>query len=173
MPYGSRWSPWRSLLVLSPILLGAPWLAYDQHYSTSCPSYKTHSLYSNSCNRTTGFPYCAVKISYDTTHQSLIQTYRTNPITKLPQISEERILGIAKHLSEGIGYRIVGSYEHALADDWMVEAAQMVQRNCERIVLLTKKKLECEVWRQQGSGNHRCDYLHNFSSARSYKIDLT
>jgi hypothetical protein len=87
---------------------------------------------------------------------SLTQGSRTNSVTKLPQISEERILGIAKHLSEGIGYRIVGSYQHALADDWMVEAAKMAQQNCERIVLLTGRKLECEVWRQEGSGNHRC-----------------
>lgn len=64
---------------------------------------------------------------------------------------------MAKHLSEGIGYRIVGSYEHALADEWMLEAAEQVKRNCERIVLLTGRKLECEVWRQEGSGNHRCD----------------
>ena len=38
----------------------------------------------------------------------------------------------------------------------MVEAAEQVKRNCERIVLLTGRKLECEVWRQEGSGNHRC-----------------
>ena len=70
---------------------------------------------------------------------------------------------MAKYLSEDIGYRIVGSYEHALADDWMVDAAQMVQRNCERVVLLMGRKLECEVWRQEGSGNHRCVlHIHNF-----------
>lgn len=76
-------------------------------------------------------------------------------MTKLPQISEERILGVARLLSEGIGYRTVGTYEHALADAWMVEAAEQVKQNCERIVLKTGRKLECEVWRQQGSGNHR------------------
>jgi len=81
---------------------------------------------------------------------------RTNPVTKLPQISEEQILGVAKHLSEGIGYRTVGTYEHALADKWMLEAAERVKRNCEEVVLKTGRKLECEVWRQEGSGNHRC-----------------
>lgn len=78
-----------------------------------------------------------------------------DPVTKLPQISEERILGVAKHLSEGIGFRTVGTYEHALADNWMVEAAEQVKQNCERIVLRTGRKLECEVLRQEGSGNHR------------------
>ena len=32
MPSGSRWGPRRSLLALSPILIGAPWLAYNQHF---------------------------------------------------------------------------------------------------------------------------------------------
>ncbi|KAF9475846.1 hypothetical protein BDN70DRAFT_953709 [Pholiota conissans] len=82
----------------------------------------------------------------------------TNPVTKLPQISEERILGVAKHLSEGIGYRTVGTYEHSLADKWMIEAAEQVQRNCERINR-TGRKIECEVWRQEGSGNHRFDMM--------------
>lgn len=99
-----------------------------------------------------------------TYHCLLTRILRTNPVTNLPQISEERILGVAKQLSEGIGYRIVGSYEHALADDWMVEAAEMVQRNCERVVLLTGRKLECEVWRQEGSGNHRCVHVQQFFS---------
>lgn len=33
MPSGKRWGPWRSLLVLSPILICAPFLAYHHHYS--------------------------------------------------------------------------------------------------------------------------------------------
>lgn len=37
----------------------------------------------------------------------------------------------------------------------MVEAAEQVKRNCERLVMLKGRKLECEVWRQEGSGNHR------------------
>jgi hypothetical protein len=81
---------------------------------------------------------------------------RTNPVTKLPQISEERILGIARHLSEDIGFRTVGTYEHALADDWMMEAVEQVKRNCETIAESEGRKIECEVWRQEGSGNHRC-----------------
>ncbi|KAF8201539.1 hypothetical protein BJ912DRAFT_1019472 [Pholiota molesta] len=65
-----------------------------------------------------------------------------------PSISEERILEVAKHLSEGIGYRTVGTYEHSLADKWMTAAAEQ-----------TGRKLECEVWRQEGSGNHRFDMM--------------
>ncbi|KAF4610913.1 hypothetical protein D9613_007233 [Agrocybe pediades] len=121
---GSRWSPWLSLLVLSPVLIGGPWYAYQQHFKLPTPL------------------------------SDLI-----NPDTKLPQISEKRILGVAKHLSEGIGYRTVGTYEHALADTWMVQAAEEVKRNCERIVAETGRKLECEVWRQEGSGNHRFDMM--------------
>ena len=33
MPAGNRWGPWRSLLVLSPVLIGGPLYAYQQHFS--------------------------------------------------------------------------------------------------------------------------------------------
>ncbi|KAJ6513503.1 hypothetical protein DFH09DRAFT_1197180 [Mycena vulgaris] len=93
------------------------------------------------------------------------QTALTNALTNLPQISEARILGFAKYLSEDIGFRTVGTYEHALADTWMVEQAEGAKRNCERVVRETGRKLECEVWRQQGSGTHRFDMM----SKRLYK----
>ncbi|KAG6883500.1 hypothetical protein C0993_005812 [Termitomyces sp. T159_Od127] len=102
-------------------------------------------------------------------------TYREkvsiDPATNLPQISETRILGFAKHLSEEIGYRTVGTAEHALADTWMVQQAEAVKRNCEEVVAATGRKLECEVWRQEGSGSHRFDMM----SKRLYKtyVDLT
>ncbi|KAJ7097218.1 hypothetical protein B0H15DRAFT_825213 [Mycena belliarum] len=85
--------------------------------------------------------------------------------TGLPQISEARILGYAKYLSEDIGYRTVGTYEHALADDWMVEQAEAAKRHCESVVKASGRRLECEVWRQQGSGTHRFDMM----SKRLYK----
>ncbi|KAF5316325.1 hypothetical protein D9619_006761 [Psilocybe cf. subviscida] len=124
MVSGSRWGPWRTLIALAPVLIGAPWMAYTQHYKLPAA-----------------------------------QSSMTNPITKLPQISEERILGIARHLSEEIGYRTVGTYEHALADDWMMEAVEQVKRNCETIVESEGRRVECEVWRQEGSGNHRFDMM--------------
>ncbi|KAK7024849.1 peptide hydrolase [Favolaschia claudopus] len=83
-----------------------------------------------------------------------------NPRTNLPQISEARILGYAKYLSEDIGYRTVGTHEHALADTWMVQQAEEARRNCERVVNQDKgRKLQCEVWRQEGSGTHRFDMM--------------
>ncbi|KAJ7131725.1 hypothetical protein C8R43DRAFT_1024401 [Mycena crocata] len=93
------------------------------------------------------------------------ETELTNALTNLPQISEARILGFAKYLSEDIGYRTVGTYEHALADTWMVEQAEEAKHHCERVVRDTGRKLECEVWRQQGSGTHRFDMM----SKRLYK----
>lgn len=81
--------------------------------------------------------------------------YSVNPSTQLPQISEANILGVAKYLSEDIGFRTVGTFEHALADTWMVQRAEEMQKECERIVVETGRKLECEVWHQQGSGSHR------------------
>ncbi|KAJ7698147.1 hypothetical protein B0H17DRAFT_1261330 [Mycena rosella] len=107
-------------------------------------------------------PFIALKQHYSLPEP---QTALTDARTDLPQISEARILGFAKHLSEDIGYRTVGTYEHALADAWMVEQAEAAQRNCERVVRESGRKLECEVWRQQGSGTHRFDMM----SKRLYK----
>ncbi|KAI0262019.1 hypothetical protein BGY98DRAFT_1192657 [Russula aff. rugulosa BPL654] len=63
--------------------------------------------------------------------------------------------------------------EHALADKWMVDTAHEIQKECERLVRLDpgERKLECEVWHQQGSGSHRFDMM----GKRLYKtyVDLT
>ncbi|KAF7318377.1 Peptide hydrolase [Mycena chlorophos] len=79
--------------------------------------------------------------------------------TGLPQISERMILNVAQHLSEGIGYRTVGTLEHALADTWMHDLAKEMKDDCNRIARESGRKLECEVWRQQGSGTHRFDMM--------------
>ncbi|KAI0343326.1 hypothetical protein BDW22DRAFT_1394270 [Trametopsis cervina] len=95
-----------------------------------------------------------------------------NPVTSLPQISEAQILWYAKTLSEDIGYRTVGTREHALGDAWMVKQAEYVQRQCEEIVNANPgRQLECEVWRQEGSGSHRFDIMNK----RLYKtyVNLT
>jgi hypothetical protein len=79
-----------------------------------------------------------------------------DPATSLPQISETQILSYAKTLSEDIGYRTVGTREHALGDAWMVKQAQDLQRQCEEVVNANPSRhLQCEVWRQEGSGSHR------------------
>ncbi|KAG9308049.1 hypothetical protein JVU11DRAFT_12616 [Chiua virens] len=89
-----------------------------------------------------------------------------DPQTGLPHPSEAIILSYAKFLSEDIGYRTPGTREHAEADAWMVVKAEEVRRLCEEIVIKEKgRKLECEVWRQEGSGSHRFDMMN----ARLYK----
>ncbi|KAF9779334.1 hypothetical protein BJ322DRAFT_1013566 [Thelephora terrestris] len=79
-------------------------------------------------------------------------TSLTDPSTGLPQLSESKILWYAKHLSEEIGYRTVGTKEHALGDAWLLKEAQLIAKEC-------PKGLECEVWRQSGSGSHRFDMM--------------
>ncbi|TCD69495.1 hypothetical protein EIP91_007425 [Steccherinum ochraceum] len=87
-------------------------------------------------------------------------TELVNPITSLPQISESQILAHARYLSEDIGYRTVGTREHALGDAWMVQQAEELQRQCEEIVkAYPRRRLQCETWRQEGSGSHRFDIL--------------
>ncbi|KXN84133.1 hypothetical protein AN958_00403 [Leucoagaricus sp. SymC.cos] len=131
-----RWGPLRSILALSPVLIGIPWISFRQHYTLPEP---------------------------------LVDL--VNPSTQLPQISETNILGVARYLSEDIGFRTVGTFEHALADTWIDQQAEKMREECEQIVDQTGRKLECEVWHQQGSGSHRFDMM----GKRVYKtyVNLT
>ncbi|EJC99693.1 uncharacterized protein FOMMEDRAFT_160118 [Fomitiporia mediterranea MF3/22] len=93
-------------------------------------------------------------------------------LTGKPQISERVILEHARVLSEDIGFRTVGTREHALGDSWALARATELKELCERIVRVdSTRRLECEVDRQIGSGSHRFDIL----SARLYKtyVNLT
>ncbi|KAI0262359.1 hypothetical protein BC834DRAFT_925273 [Gloeopeniophorella convolvens] len=95
-----------------------------------------------------------------------------NSETGLPQISETQILAYSQYLSEDIGFRTVGTYEHALADKWMADTAYEIQKECERLVQSDPgRNLECEVWHQRGNGSHRFDMM----GKRLYKtyVDLS
>ncbi len=51
----------------------------------------------------------------------------------------------------------MGTREHALGDSWMLSKAEELKRMCEDAVKAEPaRKLECEVWRQEGNGSHRC-----------------
>ena len=79
-----------------------------------------------------------------------------NPRTGLPQISEANVIAYAKYLSEDIGFRTVGTREHAVGDVWMLQQAEALRAQCEEVVRAhPERKLECEVWHQRGSGSHR------------------
>ncbi|KAI0032979.1 hypothetical protein K488DRAFT_48677 [Vararia minispora EC-137] len=124
MARSRRWGPIRALLVLSPILLGLPYLTYNLHYELPEPV-----------------------------------TDLVDPHTNLPQLSEAQILEYARILSEDIGYRTVGTAEHAAADAWLHGVAQRMGDECAQIAQSSGRKLECEVWRQEGSGSHRFDMM--------------
>ncbi|KAG0704555.1 hypothetical protein DFH29DRAFT_910837 [Suillus ampliporus] len=110
-----------------------------------------------------GLPWLALKHQFSLP-TPIVDQY--DPITSLPQLSETTILEYAKYLSEDIGYRTPGTREHALADAWMTQKAYQLKEECERVVAAQPgRKLECEVWRQEGSGSHRFDMM----AARLYK----
>jgi hypothetical protein len=88
-----------------------------------------------------------------------------------PQLSEATMLGYAKYLSEDIGYRTVGTPEHAAADAWMVQKAEELKAECDARVQKTGRKLECEVWHQRGSGSHRSVLLSFLRSACANMMD--
>ncbi|KAG8734211.1 hypothetical protein FRC10_011815 [Ceratobasidium sp. 414] len=96
----------------------------------------------------------------------------TNPKTGLPQPSEAQILAHVRALSEDIGFRTVGTKEHAEGEAWLLAQVEKLREQCVEAVRSTSgRKLECEVWRQQGSGTHRFDMM----GKRVYKtyVDLS
>ncbi|KIY51748.1 hypothetical protein FISHEDRAFT_36479 [Fistulina hepatica ATCC 64428] len=107
-------------------------------------------------------PYLAMRQHFGTLCD---KPCRTDPKTNLSQISEANILAITKHLSENIGFRVVGNRQHAEATYWMLQQANDFKTQCEQIAAETGRKLECEVWQQEGSGSHRFDMM----SKRLYK----
>ncbi|KAG8709665.1 hypothetical protein FRC11_005312, partial [Ceratobasidium sp. 423] len=84
-----------------------------------------------------------------------------NPQTGFPQLSESQILSHVRVLSEDIGFRTVGTKEHALGDAWLLDQVNKLRDQCQEAVNRAPgRKLECEVWRQQGSGTHRFDMMN-------------
>ena len=81
---------------------------------------------------------------------------RFNAVSNTPQISEREVLSHAQYLSEDIGFRTVGTREHALGDAWMLKEALELKKLCDEAVKdVDERKLECEIDRQVGSGSHR------------------
>ncbi|TFK48370.1 hypothetical protein OE88DRAFT_1684387 [Heliocybe sulcata] len=116
-----------------------------------------------------GAPLLTIRLQYSLP-QPLTELYDAS--TGEPQLSEARILSYAKHLSEDIGYRTVGTREHALGDAWIVQEAKELDEICRKAKERDpSRNLECEWWWQQGSGSHRFDMMNK----RLYKtyVNLT
>jgi hypothetical protein len=103
-------------------------------------------------------PLYAVVTYLTLTRHYALPTPISSPIASdgTAQLSEAAILGYAKYLSEDIGYRTVGTVEHAQADEWLWEKVQTFKKECDQVVRDTGRDVECEIWHQQGSGSHRC-----------------
>ncbi|KZT56782.1 hypothetical protein CALCODRAFT_470601 [Calocera cornea HHB12733] len=105
-------------------------------------------------------PWLALHVHYQSVPLCSPPCHRYSNSTHLPQLSEHRMLAVARHLSETIGYRTVGTREHALADAWMAEQLAALQAVCEERAS-AGDQVECEVWRQEGSGKHRFDIAYH------------
>lgn len=70
-----------------------------------------------------------------------------------PQFSEHKALEHIQAL-EDVGYRIVGTKEHAAGLEYVLRVADELIEKC-----LAFPELECEVWHQQGSGSHRFNIM--------------
>ncbi|EJD41737.1 hypothetical protein AURDEDRAFT_115343 [Auricularia subglabra TFB-10046 SS5] len=77
---------------------------------------------------------------------------KVNAVTGEPQLVESAMVETARVLSEQIGYRTVGTREHALGDKWMLEQVEALAKSC-------PARLQCETWHQVGSGSHRFDMM--------------
>ncbi len=89
---------------------------------------------------------------------------RVDPDTGLPLLCETTILRDTESLSQSSStgnvsetrylYRIIGTREHAEAEEWMLGRLYELKAECDRLAE-TRGGLECEVMRQVGSGSHR------------------
>lgn len=62
MPAGNRWGPWRSLLALSPVLIGGPLYAYQQHFSEQAALLEIHFLnFTSTQNYQNLFQHCKIQ----------------------------------------------------------------------------------------------------------------
>ncbi|KAH8113718.1 hypothetical protein DFH11DRAFT_1473285, partial [Phellopilus nigrolimitatus] len=62
------------------------------------------------------------------------------------QRSRHAVLAHTRYLSEDIGFRIVGTREHARADAWMLGQAYALNALCDDAVRAEPdRQLECEV----------------------------
>ncbi|KAG8808009.1 hypothetical protein FRC19_006176, partial [Serendipita sp. 401] len=84
-----------------------------------------------------------------------------------PQLSESRILSMVTELTDplNIGFRTVGSREHALGDAWAVQQVQDLAELCDHVRARAAKDgrtvdLECDWDWQQGSGTHKFDIMN-------------
>ncbi|CCA75676.1 hypothetical protein PIIN_09666, partial [Serendipita indica DSM 11827] len=87
--------------------------------------------------------------------------------TGKPQLSEARILSMVAELTDPykVGFRTVGSREHALGDAWAVDQVQGLTALCDHVKSRAKTRgdtvdIECEWDRQQGSGTHKFDIMN-------------
>jgi len=160
----SRRGPLTSLLLLCPVLLGIPWLTYRQHSSKFFhprPQRYLTTIYSIAKTRNRTVTELLSCFGDKLTHVDS----RINPVTNLPQLSEERILNISRYLSEDIGFRTPGTFEHAQGEAWLYEQALLAQQECQRIAKDSGRQLECEIWWQKGNGSHRCALKGTFIPA--------
>jgi len=96
-----------------------------------------------------------------------------------PQISEHRILSHVYELSDPnkIGFRTVGTREHAAGDAWAVDHVKELVRLCEDVkaaasVVGKSVDLVCEWDRQQGSGTHKLAMHYCAYETRPMTIDF-
>lgn len=158
LSHTAQWGPLRSLLFLTPLLVLAPLYSYKTHYGQASVKFSTKVNRADDVLDSPANPRSRHVRSLPPLREpsSSLSLHRIDPVTSLPRLSEARILAHAKYLSEDIGYRTVGTVEHALGDAWMLQEAHAVREECDKIIRAhPERKLECEVWHQQGSGAHR------------------
>lgn len=77
-----------------------------------------------------------------------------NPITGLPQFSEVQALSYIRHLSETIGYRILGTPELDEAIDYTLKLANDLQQQVDPFT-----HVQIEVSHQKGDGDHLFEFM--------------
>ncbi|KAF9429994.1 hypothetical protein BGZ94_008725 [Podila epigama] len=83
-----------------------------------------------------------------------------NPISGLPQFAESNVRRVVKHLSEDIGYRIVGTAQDQETQTYLLGEIKSLEAQAKLHTLKGASGLPTiETWVQVADGSHRFDFM--------------
>ncbi|KAF9287320.1 hypothetical protein BGZ68_001980 [Mortierella alpina] len=93
----------------------------------------------------------------------------TNPVTGQVQFSEENVRVIVRHLSEDIGYRVVGTEQELEAKQYLIKELTKLKDEAHIAGLRRPAASDAlpnfDMWVQVGDGSHRFDFMSKGKSS--------
>ncbi|KAG0344148.1 hypothetical protein BG004_004698 [Podila humilis] len=137
-----------------------------KHHASGHPQ-KSHSAFSSlktvlsAWTMFVGFLALLSLISYQlhyTLPSPVIES--SDPVTGLPQFSEENARKVVRHLSSDIGYRVVGTEQELETKQYLIKELSALQEQARIQGLRGAEGLpKFDMWVQVDDGSHRFDFM--------------